>query len=382
MSLQAHHPMLPQPTHDEESRQIFMKSMREHVTGTVTAGNKTIYEGAAKKTFERAQGRAPRTRQEVRKAMIAEPYHQYWSAFMRTTQEMMWDSVGATVARTIDDLNGRAKKRGRTKGTLRLNPNLPLPRYVTAVDIHCMPGNYTTDAAPDDASAGALYDRGVYLYMMGGMGTHNESCGATLVGHLQAYYADFAPRRILDMGCAVGHSTLPYVDAFPDAEVHAVDVGAPMLRYAHARAEGLGKTVHFSQQNAEHTDFPDRSFDLIVSHIALHETSSKAMKNIMAESRRLLRPGGMALHLEVPPFEGKDPFEQYLTDWDTHYNAEPFIGTLHDFDLRQVMQDAGFGHNEVIMDTIPVHVSTDDGNGNYTHHVGGYLLAHGGKRTA
>ena len=105
MSLQAHHPMLPQPTHDEESRQIFMKSMREHVTGTVTAGNKAIYEGAAKKTFERAQGRAPRTRQEVRKAMIAEPYHQYWSAFMRTTQEMMWDSVGATVARTIDDLN-------------------------------------------------------------------------------------------------------------------------------------------------------------------------------------------------------------------------------------------------------------------------------------
>ncbi len=382
MSLQAHHPMLPQPTHDEESRQVFMKSMREHVTGTVTAGNKVVYEGAALKTFVRAQGRAPRNRQEVRKAMVREPYHQYWSAFMRTTQEMMWDSVGATVDRTVDDLNGRAKAQGRTKGTLRLDPDLALPRYVTAVDIHCMPGNYTTDAAPDDVSAGALYDRGVYLYMMGGMGAHNESCGSTLLGHLSTNYADLGPKRILDMGCAVGHSTLPYVDAFPDAEIHAIDVGAPMLRYAHARAEGMGKTVHFSQQNAEHTDFPDQSFDLIVSHIALHETSAKAMRNIMAESRRLLRPGGIALHLEIPPFADKEPFDQYLTDWDTHYNAEPFVGTLHDFDLRQVMQDAGFGHNEVIMDLIPVHVSTDDGAGNYTHHVGGYLLAHGGKRAA
>jgi ubiquinone/menaquinone biosynthesis C-methylase UbiE len=381
MSSQAQHGMLPRSTHDEETRQIFTKSLREHVTGTITAGNKVVYEGSAKKAFERNQGRAPTTRQEVRKVMIDEPYHQYWSAFMRTTQEMMWDSVGATVDRDFDDLHTRAKAHEHGKGSLRLDPSLPLPRYVTAVDIHCMPGNYTTDVVQDDVSAGALYDRGVYLYMMGGMGAYNESCGTALLGHIKSTYADFEPARILDMGCAVGHSTVPYVDAFPNAEIHAIDVGAPMVRYAHARAESLGKTVHFAQQNAERTDYPDQSFDLIVSHIALHETSSKAIRNIMAESRRLLRPGGMALHLEVPPFDDKDPFDQYLADWDTHYNAEPFVGTLHDIDLRKLMQDAGFGHNEVIMDMIPIHVSQDDGAGNYTHHVGGYLMAHGGKRT-
>lgn len=46
-----------------------------------------------------------------------------------------------------------------------------------------------------------------------------------------------------------------------------------------------------------------------------------------------------------------------------------------------VMIQFGHGHNEVIMDMIPIHVSRDDGAGNYTHHVGGYLMAHGGKRT-
>src|SRR5205807_7337786 len=86
-------------------------------------------------------------------------------------------------------------------------------------------------------------------------------------------------------------STLPYVDAYPEAEVHAIDVAAPMLRYAHARAEALGRRVHFSQQNAESTNFRDESFDLIVSHILLHETSAKAVRNIVRECHRLLRKG-------------------------------------------------------------------------------------------
>ncbi|WP_457825662.1 methyltransferase domain-containing protein, partial [Staphylococcus aureus] len=78
----------------------------------------------------------------------------------------------------------------------------------------------------------------------------NSDIGDTTIAWIKANHPEFAPRRILDMGCAVGHSTLPYCDAWPEAEVHAIDVGAPVLRYAHARAESLGKTVHFSQQNA------------------------------------------------------------------------------------------------------------------------------------
>ena len=79
------------------------------------------------------------------------------------------------------------------------------------------------------------------------------------------------------------------MEAYPEAEVYGIDVAAPMLRYAHARAEALGRRVHFSQQNAESTNFRDESFDLIVSHILLHETSAKAVRNIMRECHRLLQ---------------------------------------------------------------------------------------------
>ncbi len=381
MSIQSPHAMLPQTTHDEASRQDFVKSMRQHVTGTMTPGNKAVWERSAKPSFARATGRAPQDRQEVRRAMLREPYHQMWSAMMRTTQELIWDSIGDTVERQLDDLIDRAKAPGRT-GSLTLDPALSPPRYVTAVDIHCMPGNYTTDLIPDDVAAGALYDRGVYVYMMGGMGGHNQACGDMMLRYLHNRHPDFRPLRILDIGCAVGHSTLPYVDAYPGAEVHGVDVGAPMLRYAHARAEAMGKPAHFSQQNAEKTNFPDGFFDLVVSHIALHETSHKAVHAIMKESRRLLAPGGLALHLEVPPFTGKDPFDQYLTDWDTHYNAEPFIGTLHDLNLKSVLEGAGFRGPEMIMDLVPIAVETPDADlsGDYSHHVGGMMCIAGGTR--
>src|SRR5690606_1141847 len=131
-------------------------------------------------------------------------------------------------------------------------------------------------------TAGALYDRGVYIYASGQLGAENDDKGRSVIEHyLDVQHPDFAPEYILDMGCSVGHSTLPYVERYPGAEVHGIDVAAPMLRYAHARAASLGKSVHFSQRDAEQTGLPDQSFDLVVSHILLHETSTKAVQNIL-----------------------------------------------------------------------------------------------------
>ena len=99
------------------------------------------------------------------------------------------------------------------------------------------------------------------------------------------------------------------------------------------------------------TDFTDESFDLIVSHILLHETSHKAVYNIMRECHRLLRPGGMVVHGDVPFFnQQSDPSTEFTRDWSTHYNAEPFWGRLHDMDLRAPAEKAGFARDAIILD--------------------------------
>lgn len=353
METQHQHAVLPAATHDESARQNFVQSLKVHLATRVSPGNKTVYEHRAAPRFSREHRRPPKDRHEVRSVMRHEPYYQTWSTLLRTSQEMMWDSVNVSVERQLPALRDQAAAERDTLGSLTLNPDLPIPTYHTAVDIHCQPGGYHTELVPDDVAAGATYDRAVYIYAMGRLGALNDEMGQSVVLHLTEQYPDFRPARILDMGCTVGHSTLPYVDAYPDAEVFAIDVGAPVLRYAHARAEALGKRVHFSQQNAEHTDFADASFDLIVSHILLHETSSAAIRAIMRECHRLLKPGGLMLHQEVPQYEGMPPYDAFILDWDTYNNNEPFWGTVHSMDLQKLAESAGFAAGNVVQTMIP-----------------------------
>lgn len=336
------HAVLPATNSDEFARQEFVKSLKFHLASKVSPGNRTAYEARAKAQFEKEAGHEPQDYNEIRRAMAKEPYFRFWSALQRNSQEMMWKSTQMPVERQLGDLVETAKQSERKLGSLTLDPNLAIPRYHTLVDIHCMPGGYHTDFTDDDVANGAVYDRAVYIYAMGRMGPFNSDIGDTTIAYLKQHYPDLKPKRILDMGCTVGHSTLPYVDAYPDAEVYGIDVGAPVLRYAHARAESLGKKVHFSQQNAEKTNFPDGYFDLIVTHILVHETSHVAMRNIMREANRLLSPGGVIIHAETPPYRELDPFDAFMLDWDTRNNNEPYWGASHEIVPSDIAAETGF----------------------------------------
>jgi len=348
MSQQAPHPMYATPNHDELSRESFVRELMVHVTRDLMPGKKKLYEAKVKPAFLRAHNRPPKDRHEVRKAMEEEDFNQVWGALRRTTQEMMFDVIGESVERQLPDLIDRAGRIGSKLGRLTLDPDLEIPRYQTAVDIHCKPGGYHTEIADHDVFAGAEYDRSYNLFAMGASGPQNDDMGRSVGAFAKARYPGLNPELILEIGCTVGHSTLPYCDLFPDAEIHAIDVAAPCLRYAHARAEALGKSVYFSQQNAEHTNFEDGSVDLIVSHILMHETSNSALRNIIRECHRILKPGGVMVHFEAPQYEHiPDPYDHTLGDWSTHYNAEPFWGTLHDQNLKAIMHEAGFSADKI-----------------------------------
>ncbi|MCC5867822.1 MAG: class I SAM-dependent methyltransferase [Gammaproteobacteria bacterium] len=342
MPAPAPHAMLPEVAHDEMAAQDFVATLRAHLASRVAPGVARIYEHRALPRFRAEHQRDPADRHEVRRLMSTDGYYQFWSALQRRSQEMMWESVIEPVERRHGELVERARRlAGETGcGSLRLDETLEIPRYHTAVDIHLQPGGYHSDFRADDVAAGAIYDTALPIYLGGALGARNDALGQILVGYLRARWPDIRPRRILDMGCAIGNCTLPWAEAFPDAEVHGIDVGAPVLRYAHARASALGMPVHFSQQNAEATDFADGSFDLVVSHIMLHETSAKALPRILAESHRLLAPGGLMLHLEIP--RGDTPFEQFMFDWETYNNNETFAGYMTGLDLPALACRAGF----------------------------------------
>jgi SAM-dependent methyltransferase len=354
---QSPHAILPTATHDEASRQEFAKSLKQFVQQGLLPGLQPVYRQRAAKKFEAEHGHAPRDRRDIRSAMTEDLYFQHYAAVNRISQEHMWNSVIDSIDRQLPELNEAAKHwNAASKAELRIPEGFTPPRYVTALDIHCMPGGYTREVAPEDISVAALYDRGSYLYGMGFMGPYNDDMGKSVCNFIRRKMPDFKPKRILDMGCTVGHSTLPFKAMFPDAEVWGIDVGAPLVRYAHARAASLGVEVNFAQMNAESTDFESGSFDLIVSHILLHETSSKAMPRIFQECHRLLAPGGVVIHADLPPFELMDPFTQFILDNETWYNNEPFWGAMREVDQIGLAVAAGFEREKVYFSTAPMAI--------------------------
>ncbi len=349
---QTTHAVLPQPDHDELALQNFVKSFKLHIATKIVPGNKTVYDKRVKPEFERTKGRAPQDRHEIRKAMAEDVYYALWGSLFRTSQEMGWDCVLTSVERQLPELIAASKTNGGGSGSLALKPDMKIPSYLEAVDYHAMPGGYQREYADDDVSAGALYDRGAYIYSMGSWGPMLDAMGQRMVSYLSEAYPNLRPTAILDMGCSVGHSTLPYVDTWPEASVHAIDIAAPLLRYGHARAEHFGKKVHFAQQDCERTSYDDESFDLIVSHILVHEIPEAAIRNMLRECHRLLRPGGITVHVDLSLYQDLDSFDESMLDWDTFYNNEPFWSVIRQMDPARLMADAGFSSDNVIQQLV------------------------------
>ncbi len=339
------HPMLPKPQHDEAARFNFLTHFNRYVSGAIGAGNKLAYEKRALPSFRAEHGRDPEHRYEIRDAMNQNGWHRTWSALKRNSMEMRQHNGRQIVLRQIDELNALARQYNEHSNMLELDPAIEQPHYQTAVDIHCQPGGYHSEEVPSDVTMGANYDVGLFATTGGALGGLNDGGGQAVVEWAKKERPDWSPKRILDIGCTVGHNAVPIALAYPDAEVIAIDTAGASLRYAAARAASMGVTnIKFVQASGEDLSrWTDGHFDWVQTTMFLHELSAKAMPKLLAEAHRVLAPGGLIFHIEQPQYSDEMPlFEQFMRDWDAFNNNEPFWTAMHSQDLKQVMAEAGF----------------------------------------
>jgi 2-polyprenyl-3-methyl-5-hydroxy-6-metoxy-1,4-benzoquinol methylase len=342
------HAVFPTPSHDEAARFNFLANFNKYMAATLGPGNKLAYDKRVLPAFLKEYGREPKDRFEIRHAMNKDPWHRYWSALKRNSMEMRQQNGRAMVLRQLDELDAKARQYNEGRDTLRLNPSVQIPRYQAAIDIHCMPGSYHGEERPGDVSAGANYDCGIFATTGGGLGALTDGGGQALVEWIRKERPGWTPRRILDLGCTIGHNIVPLALAFPDSEVIAIDTAAPSLRYGHARAQALGAhNLTFLQMNAEDmSEFADESFDWVQTTMYLHELSGSALPRIIGEGVRVLAPGGLMLHLEQPEYTDAMPlYEQFIRDWDAFNNNEPFWSSMHALDIHEIMAEKGLPHD-------------------------------------
>ncbi len=109
--------------------------------------------------------------------------------------------------------------------------------------------------------------------------------------------------RALDIGCGTGEFAQRIAERYRDAEVVAADFTRAMVVEAwRRRARGPGGArLGFAVADALRLPFPDASFDLVANAFVARNLSDLA--RAFGELRRVLRPGGVLLTLEVsePP---------------------------------------------------------------------------------
>ena len=144
------------------------------------------------------------------------------------------------------------------------------------------------------------------------------------------------PRRILDLGCGTGSTTLLLKQAFPGAEVIGLDLSPYMLVRASHKSDSAGLDIVWRHGNAENTAFADNSFDLVTASLLFHETPAVVSQGILQEAFRLLVTGGQVLILDG----NQNNLRQ--VEWLNDVFEEPYVREYGSSSVDAWMGGAGF----------------------------------------
>ena len=281
---------------------------------------------------------------EVVKIFETDPVITMASRLWLSNQQITWKSILDRYHENADAYLAEMEEYdNRGPGTLELNPDMHIPDY-TKWEIHIQPGGYV-----GDPFAGHLYHHGTNSFYHGLRPDGNDQDQIHLgAANRLPLPEDGKVKRILDLGCGVGQFSVALQERFPDAEVWGLDIGGPMVRYAHMRAVDLDVDVNFAQRLAEDTKFPDNHFDIVTSYIMHHEVTADAARAIFREAYRVARPGGYYYPIDFRSSRQAPPPSAYFafSIWTDHrWNAERWSLEFRGLDFEGQMEKAGFWLN-------------------------------------
>ena len=323
-------------TLDLESQQDFTLGFRlMHSKSLRTASNAAFERVLAREGIDPL---TPLTIEQVRALVATEPAINIASRAWLANQQVTWKTLRDHFHAHADEYLSEMEAADKTgPGALDIPTNFDVPAY-TRHEIHIQPGGYV-----GDPFAGHIYHYGTNSFYISVIG-HNEQdqVHKSTAGRLPLP-EDGKVKRILDMGCGIGQMTVALKERFPDAEVWGIDVGAPMVRYAHLRANKLGVGANVAQRLAESTQFPDNYFDIVTSYIMHHELPAEITRKVIAEAQRVTRPGGVYYPIDFMSGGNKSPARMMYGRWYDHrWNNEVWSLEYHNINFTEEIGQRGF----------------------------------------
>jgi ubiquinone/menaquinone biosynthesis C-methylase UbiE len=174
----------------------------------------------------------------------------------------------------------------------------------------------------------------------------------TIMGGVFSEQADLSHAHdILDIACGPGGWVNEVASTYPAMEIIGVDLSERMIAYAraHAHVRRLANASFRVMDVTRPLDFPEDSFDLVNARCIFAFMSPQGWPALLAECKRILRPGGVIRFTEGEWGVGTTPaYETYLALFfeAMHRAGRSFSATGRHVGITPVMarmfREAGF----------------------------------------
>lgn len=215
------------------------------------------------------------------------------------------------------------------------NPQLQYPKYYLNSFHAYETGNLSWKAAWEVESAALAVHAKIWS-----SGDVNGDAMLRQSYHRVLQQSVINPARILDLGCSVGMSTFALQQTYPQARVTGIDLSPYFLAVAQYRGKQHQQNISWIHAAGESTGLPDNSFDLVSACLVFHELPTNAARGIIAEARRLLRPGGHLAIMDMNPqsavYQKMPPYILTLLK-----STEPYLDQYFALDIEEAFTAAG-----------------------------------------
>ena len=156
-------------------------------------------------------------------------------------------------------------------------------------------------------------------------------------------------KRVVDIGCSTGLSTIKCFESFPQAEIIGIDLSPHMLSVAkfqletQTSLESARKSIKYMHAAAEKVDIGVKDIDLVTMCLVSHELPTRTARDIFDEAYHMLKPGGAFSLMDMDP--NSIFFQKFAGNpiaFAAFKSTEPWIQEYVSMDLEKTLASCGF----------------------------------------